>query len=263
MNPETLLTLDDAVGEVLGALTGLDLTYDPRFDRYRAVTRALNRALRSNALEKEWSYYATTATAGPIAAGISAVTLPDTLRPRMVNDDAIRIIDLNGDTVEWAYFLPRDSLHKYAGRLSGIWASSVRNQILFSRAFYESEVGFTVEIPVMREPTMFRLPAQPEDPNDPLNVVPSTVRDQPIDFAYPDIVVLRAAFYYAQSDPVMQPRVQTLEAQYKDIMYQAIERDDRNTDTPFQNEFILPIQNGISPSVPGGHRHPHSDDGRY
>lgn len=260
MNPENSMTLDDAVGEVLGALTGLDLTYNPQFDRYRAIVRALNRALRSNALEKEWSWYATTATAGPIVEGVSAVTLPDNLRPRSIGDDAVRILDTDGYAVEWAYFLPRDSLHKYIGR-SGLWVSSVRNQLLFSRPFHTGEVGYMVEIPAMREPTMFRLPAHPEDPNAALLEVPAEVREQPVDFAYPDVVILRAAFYYAQSDPVMQPRVQTLEAQYKDIMYQAIERDDRNTDTPLQNEFILPIQNGIH-GLGLPHRHPHSDSGR-
>jgi len=261
VNPETNMILDDAVEEVLAALTGLDLTYSPEFDRYRAITRALNRALRSNALEHEWSWYATTASAGPVAAGISAVTLPSTLRPRVTGDDAVRLVDTDGNTVEWAYFLPRDALHKYAFR-GGLWVSSVREQLLFSRPFDVSEVGFTVEIPVMREPTMFRLPKHPEDPATPLTPVPADVRNQPIDFGYPDVVILRAAFYYAQTDPVMQPRVQTLEAQYKDLMYQIIERDDRMTDSPFANEFILPLRNGIEggPS-PLSHRHPHSDNG--
>jgi hypothetical protein len=55
--------------------------------------------------------------------------------------------------------------------------------------------------------------------------------------------------------------VQTLEAQYKDLMYQLIERDDRATDSPFQNEFTVPVQN----SLEGGsvaHRHPHADERR-
>ena len=41
--------------------------------------------------------------------------------------------------------------------------------------------------------------------------------------------------------------MQTLDAQYKDLMYQFIERDDKHTDTPFQNEFFVPVQNGIYP----------------
>jgi hypothetical protein len=114
---------------------------------------------------------------------------------------------------------------------------------------------------VMREPVMFRLPDQPEDPNDPLVVVDPAIRDQPIDFSYPDVIILRAAFYVAQTDPIMQPRVQTLEAQYKDLMYQIIERDDRNTDSPYLNEFFVPVQNSL---VDQGfyHPHPHSDERR-
>ena len=56
---------------------------------------------------------------------------------------------------------------------------------------------------------------------------------------------IRDSFYFAQSDPVMQPRVQSLEGYYKDLMYQCIERDDRNTDAPLQNDFIVPVQSGI------------------
>lgn len=52
-NAEVQMTLDEAVAEVLGQLTGLDLEYDPRLDRYRAITRQLNRATRANALEHE------------------------------------------------------------------------------------------------------------------------------------------------------------------------------------------------------------------
>jgi hypothetical protein len=111
----------------------------------------------------------------------------------------------------------------------------------------------------MREPKMFRLPAQPVDPEDPLVDVPQEVLDQEIDFSYPDVITMRAAFLVAQSDPVMQPRVQTIEAQYKDLMYQAIERDDRNTDSPYMNEFAVPVQ----ASLHGGgswHGHPHADE---
>jgi hypothetical protein len=55
--------------------------------------------------------------------------------------------------------------------------------------------------------------------------------------------------------------VQTIEAQYKDLMYQVIERDDRMTDSPFLNEFDLGISNGIVP-VRLSHRHPHADERR-
>ncbi len=53
MNPELKLTLDEGIQEVLGLLTGLDMTYDPQYDRYRVIGRMLNRALRANALEHE------------------------------------------------------------------------------------------------------------------------------------------------------------------------------------------------------------------
>ena len=257
MNPETTLTLDEAVTEVLGLLTGLDLSYDPRYDRYRAITRQLNRALRSNALEKEWSYYSDVTDLGTAAYGQKVVFIPSSLRPRIINDDAVRLVDDDGNPKVWAYFLPRDALHKYPAQ-QGLWCSVTRNELTFSRALHQGETGLHIQLPVMREPIQFRLPPQPEDPNAPLVDVPAEIRNQPIDFVYPDVIILRAAFYYAQTDPVMQPRVQTIEAQYKDLMYQIIERDDRNTDTPFQNEFRLDVQPGLS-SSPMGHPHPHSD----
>lgn len=257
MNPETMMTLDDSVDEVLGLLTGLDLTYNPMFDRYRAIARQLNRAMRSNALEHEWSWYASATSVGPAAAGESQVYLPTSLRPRIVGDDSVRLVDENGATRVWAYFLPRDALGKYDSRL-GLWVSVTRNLLTFSRPFTEGEDGLDVQIPVMREPRMFRLPKQPEDPNVPLVEIAEEIRNQPIDFNYPDVVILRAAWYYAMTDPVMQPRAQTLESQYKDLMYQIIERDDRNTDTPYQNEFVLPVQGSLAGDG-FQHRHPHSD----
>ena len=86
----------------------------------------------------------------------------------------------------------------------------------------------------------------------------SAIRKQLIDFPYPDVIVARAAYFYAQTDPVMQPRVQTLEGGYKDLMYQIIERDTSISDTPYQNSFTLPLENGLVP-VGERHRHPHSD----
>jgi hypothetical protein len=259
MNPETLLTLDDCVGEVLGLLTGLDLTYDPRMDRYRAVVRQLNRALRSNALEKEWSYYSDVEEVGTASAGETMVQVRSSLRPRIVNDDAVRLVAADGCPVRWAYFLPRDALHKYRNR-GGLWCSVTRNTIEFSRPFTSGEDGLSIQVPVMREPRMFRLPAQPEDENASAVDVPEAIRNQPLDFPYPDLVTLRAAFYYAQTDPVMQPRVQTIEAQYKDLMYQIIERDDRNTDSPLQNEFFVPVQNSLHGHTDMSHLHPHADE---
>lgn len=258
ISPELVFTLDDAVMEVLGNLTGQELTYDPRYDRYVAITRQLNRALRSNALEHEWSYYHTMYASPPVTEGQRKLIIPNGLRVRVKGDDAVRVAldDAEETEVLWAYVLPRDALSKYADR-PGLWCSVTRDEILFNRPLYPGDIACHIRVPVMREPTMFRLPPQPEDPDAPLVDVPQVIRDQPIDFAYPDVITVRAAFYYAQTDPIMQPRVQTLEAQYKDLMYQVIERDDNFTDSPYSNEFVLPIQGALSP---GGfvHQHPHA-----
>lgn len=250
-NPEVRLTLDDAVAEVLGQLTGLDLTYQPELDRYRAITRQLNRALRANALETDWSWYASTLPVGTCGEGQSRVLLPANVRPRIINDDAVRLVDNDGNNVRWAYFLPRDALHKYQDR-DTLHCSITQNMLEFSRGFWNSEAGLSVHVPIMREPIMFRLPS------DTATTVPKRIREQPIDFDYPDVIIGRAAYYYAQSDPVMQPRVQTLEADYKDLMYQLIERDTNHTDSPFINETIVPVQNGLFP-VAFHHRHPHAN----
>lgn len=242
MNPEVQLTLDDAVEEVLGALTGLDLVYDPAYDRYRAVTRQINRALRANALEKDWSYYASTYSLGQMTEGERFKLLADDQRPRIINDDAARLVEESGRPVMWAYFLPRDALHKYADR-SMLFCSVTRNLVQFNRPFDAYEATLTIELPIMREPVMFNLPSDPDTSVD------QAVRDSFVDFDFPDVIVQRAAYYVALSDPVMQPRAQTLEAQYKDLMYQLIERDDHNTDTPYLNDFHVPVQNGIYPET--------------
>lgn len=257
MNPETTLTLEEAVGEVLGMLTGLDLTYDPQLDRFRIVARQLNRALRANALEKEWSYYASSTSLGPAVEGEHIVYLPASLRPRVIGDDAVRLVDDYGATRVWAYFLPRDAVSKYEDK-DGWWVTTTRNQLVFNRPFHKGVDGYDIQLPVMREPKMFRLPPHPADPDTPLPEIGEEILKQPIDFSYPDVIIMRAAYYYAMTDPVMQPRAQTLEAQYKDLMYQVIERDDRMTDAPFLNEFRLPVQSGLSDTA-FVHRHPHSD----
>lgn len=250
-NPEVELTLDDAVAEVLNQLTGLDLEYLPEQDRYRSITRQLNRALRSNALENEWGYYASRQAIGIAMEGQRRIALAGSKRPRIINDDAITLVDDNGLAVRWAYFLPRDALHKY-GDKEGLWCTWTRQYIDFSRPFMSSENGLTIEASIMREPEMFRLPDSGDD-------VPNTVRNQPIDFDYPDVIVARAAFYYAQTDPVMQPRVQTLEAIYKDLMYQLIERDTRMSESPYINETLVPVESGLVPQS-FDHRHPHAND---
>lgn len=263
VNPELNMTLDDAVGEVLTQLTGLSLEYEPEQDRYVVVTRNLNRALRSCALEREWSWYASLQSVGTTTEGMTEVMLTSTKRPRMIGDDAIRFVNDDGIVVGWAYFLPRDAGHKQQDR-GKMWATVTRQSILFTRAFTEAEEGLDIQVPVMREPTMFRLPAQPEDPNDPLVEVPDEIRNQPVDFPYPDLPILKAAYYFAQSDPVLQPRVQTLEALYKDLMYQIIEREERHTDAPDMNTFFVPISSGLHDhGYTGiGHLHPHADERR-
>lgn len=255
-NKDVQMTLREAVDEVMTLLTGLDLSYDPSQDRFHAVTRCLNRALRQTALEHEWSYYSTTEDIGTVVTGQQSVDLTSRQRLRIVADDSIRLVNEAGTPMVWAYFLPRDALHKYAGR-AGLWASITRSTITFSRPFNLWEAGLRILVPVMREPKMFEVPASGQE-------VPARILNQLVDFDYPDMVIARAAYVYAQSDPVLQPRVQTLEAQYKDIMYQLVERDDRHTDSTYINEFIVPIQNSINGSSYHAtvHRHPHSDE-RY
>ena len=263
MNADVDLTLDEAVQEVLSLLTGLDLTYSPNYDRYRVVARFLNRALRQNALEHEWSYYSSLETIGQAQAGDKDLAIRATVRPRIVGDDAVRLVDGDGNVRVWAYMLPRDALHKYNGRYNGLWCSVTRTTLSFSRPLPASVEGLDIQIPVMREPRMFQIPPVPDDPQEPVDEIPQEIRDQVIDFDFPDVVIVRAAWLYAQSDPIMQPRVQTLEAQYKDLMYQLVERDDRHTDSPFINDFFVPISNSVDGGGSGWFgAHPHSDERR-
>lgn len=260
-NPEVSMTLDECVAEVLGMLTGMELRYAPELDRYRGVTRQINRALRANALEREWSYYASLEDVGTVRAGEQDVHLRASVRPRIIGDDSVRLCDENGRPLVWAYFLPRDAIEKYPAR-RGLWVSITRQSLHFSRPFLTHEDGLHIQLPVMREPRMFRLPEQPEDGEGELVDVPAVVRNQELDFEFPDAVLQRAAFYYAQTDPIMQPRVQTLEAEYKNTFYALNERDDRNTDSPFLNEFAVPIQSTAAGTSFQDYHHPHSDD-RY
>lgn len=251
MNVETSLTLDEAVAEVLGMLTGLDLEYDPEQDRYRAITRQLNRALRANALEQEWGFYADELEVGTAKSGDRTIQLPSNARPRVTGDDAV-LLKHEGETVRWAYFLPRDAQPKYES-MTGLWCSITRQTLTFSRPFHKSEDGYEIFIPVMREPRMFRLPETGEE-------VPDSIRNQLVDFDYPDVIIARAAWAYAQTDPVMQPRVQTLEQGYKDLMYQIMERDSNITDTPYLNDFRLGIHGSLEDvPITDTHLHPHSD----
>ena len=238
INPDVTMTLEQAVTEVLVVLTGQTLQYDPDMDRFRAITQHLNRALRSNALEANWSFYHSVVTTDLTGmAGDQTFDITTDFRFRVIGDDAVRFLE-DGIPVAWAYFLPRDSLHKYRNR-AGLWCSFTRNTLTLSRPLPDLYDGLVMEIPVMREPVPFEVPADPMTAMDPL------VLAQEVDFEFPDVVIARAAWLYAQTDPMMQPRVQTLEDQYKDLMYQLMERDTAFTDTPYQNEVIVPVQNGI------------------
>ena len=265
INSEVTMTLKEAVLETLSILTGQTLRYDPDKDRFRAVTLALNRALRSNALEANWSYYSTVVRIDLTGReGHQRFPIVTDFRFRIIGDDAVRILshlqhdaskdsaqdladDLNRNSdhytahevpVAWAYFLPRDALHKYRNR-GGLWCSVTREVLTLSRPLPPPADGLTMEIPVMREPRLFKLPADPTVEADPI------VLAQELDFDFPDVVTGRAAWLYAQTDPLMQPRVQTLEEQYKNLMYQLIERDTAFTDTPYQNEILVPVQGDI------------------
>lgn len=238
ISSQVTMTLDECVKEVLVVLTGQDLVYDSSFDRFRVITRHLNRALRNNSLEQEWSYYSERLRLGEVQGGETSFVVNADWRFRVKGDDAVRFLNGDGVPVYWAYFLPRNALHKYASR-AGMWCSVTRNEVLFSRPLPEGWAGAAVELNVMREPVVFVLP------HDPITPLSQEVLDQPLDFPYPDLITARAAWLYAQTDPLMQPRVQTLEDQYKSLMYQLIERDDTFTDSPYQNEILVPVQNGI------------------
>ena len=103
---------------------------------------------------------------------------------------------------------------------------------------------------------MFQLP-------EPGAEITASIRSQPLDFDNPDLVIAKAMVMYAQTDPIMQPRVPTLEESYTDIKYALIARDSQFTDTPYRNEWNLGIKSEL-----GGqagllsHGHPHADDRR-
>ena len=255
-NRDVTLTLREAVDEVFSTLTGLDLTYDPQQDRFISVARHLNRALRMIALENEWSYFSSTEEAGVAVAGVEAIELNSKLRPRIINDDAVRLVTDQGVVRRWAYFLPRDAIFKYGNR-AGLWAAVTRTTLQFSRPFSLDEEGLHVMVPVMREPKMFKLPTAGEN-------LSNQVLNQMLDFDYSDLVVAKAAQLYAETDPLMQPRVQSLEGRYKDLMYQLIERDTQSSDSPFLNDYPIPMLASLdgSYSDPLTHGHPHADE-RY
>lgn len=305
------MTLDECVGEVLNHLTGLDLHYIPELDRYRSITKQLNRALRLLATEHEWSHYSAVEDMGTVSAGQESIHLRSSRRPRIITDDSVRLVDDKNNIHMWAFYLPRESLHKHRGR-TGLWVAQTRNELTFSRPISSREDGLRAMVPVMRPPREFIQPATRENLEDlttpPLPLpegaeliqlrnfhnpdiveewvsipglppyefsnpeaslaqqeyTPAAIKTQVLDFPYPDLVILRAAFQYAQTDPVMQPRVQTLEGQYKDVFYNLVERDTNHTDNTYVNDYHVPIQSSLSGNpYRGPHAHPHSDERNY
>jgi len=254
-NPELQLTLDEAVHEVLQRLNGLTQTWLPESDKYYSTVRFINQALRSVATEIEWSYYASTEEVGVAATGISTVPLRASIRPRINIDDSVRLCRPTDDyPMVWAHFLPREAIHKVPDR-SQLWVAHEKSSLVFSRSFKRSEDGLKIMLPVMREPKLFRLPPRPEDPQETeMPEVPLETRQSLVDFEWPDLVVMRAMYFYAQADPQMQPRVQTIEANYSDLMYALRDRDQRNTDAPFMNPYFVPIENSIHGHSASSHR---------
>ena len=257
MSRDHVMTLNECVGEVHNILYGLNISLASNTDKYSMIAHTLNRALRANATEHEWSYYADTVTAGYAYAGMDSVNLSASVRPRILGDDAVRLVDREGAIHEWAYFLPRDALHKYRHE-RGLWVAITRDRLQFSRPLLDREHGLAIQVPVMREPRMFELGDLPTLNPGELVVNEATLR-QELDFPYADVVIYRACMMIAQTDPLLQPRVQTLEDQMKSLMFQLIERDTYVTDSPYINDFVLPISGDVN-HVPGRHRHPHTSD---
>ena len=93
-NVEVAMTLDEAVAEVMGLLVDNDLELIPELDRYQAITRHLNRAMRQVARETEWSYYSSIENMGVAHHGDRVIELRSSVRPRIINDDAVRPVYL-------------------------------------------------------------------------------------------------------------------------------------------------------------------------
>jgi hypothetical protein len=247
------MTLDRAVNEVLRLLIGMDLRHVPEHDRYQTVTEMLNAALQDVALEHEWSYYSDVEDVGLAHNGDRTIALRAAIRPRIISDDSVRFVTDDGQIAAWAYFVPRDALHKYNSTSTGLRVAYTRSTLEFSRPLGLAYEGLHINVPVMREPKLFVLPEQPTDESEPLVEMPEDLLEQLVDFDNPRLIVKRAAYLYAQTNPLWQPRVQTLEAVYKDAMYALVERDKRNTDVPYQNEWMMPISNSIVDSrIPTG-----------
>ena len=259
-NPDLTFTLDEAIAEILTMLTGLTLSYEPEADRYYTLTNTINRAMRAVALDADWSCYSSTEDVGTVHAGDRIVELRPTVRPRILIDDSVRLCTIDGYPMVWAHFLPRETIHKVPNRAQ-LWVAHNKSSLEFSRPFHAGEEGLIIKVPVMREPVMFRLPYRGEDPNVPVPEVPDDVRQQLVDHVWPDLVIAKAAYFYAQTQPMMQPRVQTLEANYNDLMYSLKDRDSKHTDAPFMNPYTVPVENDINGGWLSSHV-PYGDMGR-
>ncbi len=126
-NTDVQITLEQAVAEVLTLLTGVDLTFNPAEDTFHVVARCLNRAMRSVALEHEWSYYSATENVGTAQVGVQDVEISSRLRPRIIGDDAVRLQTSEGKVVRWAYILPsniRGQLRRQDGDQSDVRTTS-------------------------------------------------------------------------------------------------------------------------------------------
>lgn len=243
------MTLEEAVSEVHNILTGLDLTYDDRYDIFHATVRQLNRSLRAVALLEDWGWYVEELDLGLTTQGMTSVEVDRRYRPRVGQDDAVRLIDPNSGLVRyWAYYLPRDSINKYAARRE-LRVAFTKNTLTFSRPLQGFESGLSLRVTCMREPRQTRIPPAGEE----LTTVELTT---PIDFSSPDLVVAHAVWQISMSNPVYQPRAQTLESIYDDLRFSLTERDSDHSDSPYRNNFT-PSYGDPYLAIP--HRHPHSD----
>lgn len=243
------LSLQEAVAEVHNILTGLDLEYDDRYEIFHATVRQINRSLRQVALLEDWGWYSELVLSGVTHEGQTVIELDALYRPRINQGDCVQLVDPNtGLTWHWAYYLPRDSLSRHTHR-SELRVAFVRNTLMFSRPIQRFESGYEILVPAMREPQQTTIPESGKQLSD-------AELNRPIDFEFPDLVVAHAAWQISLSNPVYQPRAQTLEAAYDDVRYALSERDSNHSDSPLRNDFT-PSYGDPYLRVP--HRHPHSD----
>ena len=242
------LSLQESVNEIHNILTGLDLTYEDRYDIFHATVRQVNRSLRQVALEDEWAWYVEEVDAGTTTVDMTEVELNSAYRPRVQQDDAVRLVNANGITVSWAYYLPRDSLNKQMHRPE-LRVAFTKNVIKFSRPLQLFESGLSIIVPAMREPKQTRLPEAGA------RLTPAEL-SRAIDAEYPDLIVAHAAWKMAMSNPLYQPRAQTLEEEFNDLKYALTERNTNHSDSPMRNNFVPSYGD---PYLATPHVHPHSD----